>query len=355
MIKSLYKTLLPGLVAVVLLGSVAFSVNTPVASAQESEQQIAEMIKQLQAQIEGRGYHVEIFNMDVSDSGPRGDHGEFDIDFRITAFTEDVFIPNSTARGRGSVGVIYEVVENGGRVVTTGQTMANLDSSVRRDGSRYRVNKGESVDFELVVEYQPEYTGTYTVRLRTVRPEGDVTTRMPDRDDRFEVKFITLKGSREITGQTGQESNDATIQRLQQQLQALIAQLTQMLANLQGTLNSLTMTVYPYNNSTDTFEARFDAGQSNTYSHYEIDWGEGDNSQQTVRSRVATVCNSQWTCTAPPGMIHTYVKSGMQVSSKQAIGMLQAEDGNISMCHFEIHSVASGLTKSLNPSLWIGR
>jgi len=51
----------------------------------------------------------------------------------------------------------------------------------------------------------------------------------------------------------------------------------------------------------------------------------------------------------------TYVKSGMQVSSKQAIGMLQAEDGNISMCHFEIHSVASGLTKSLNPSLWIGR
>jgi murein DD-endopeptidase MepM/ murein hydrolase activator NlpD len=51
----------------------------------------------------------------------------------------------------------------------------------------------------------------------------------------------------------------------------------------------------------------------------------------------------------------TYVKAGSQVSSKQSIGVLQAADGNISICHFEVHSVASGLTKSLNPSLWIGR
>jgi septal ring factor EnvC (AmiA/AmiB activator) len=51
----------------------------------------------------------------------------------------------------------------------------------------------------------------------------------------------------------------------------------------------------------------------------------------------------------------TYVKAGSQVSSKQSIGVLQPEDGNISICHFEVHSVASGLTKSLNPSLWIGR
>jgi septal ring factor EnvC (AmiA/AmiB activator) len=51
----------------------------------------------------------------------------------------------------------------------------------------------------------------------------------------------------------------------------------------------------------------------------------------------------------------TYVKAGSQVSTKQSIGVLQPEDGNISICHFEVHSVASGLTKSLNPSLWIGR
>jgi len=52
MIKSLYKTLLPGLVAVVLLGSVAFSVNTPVASAQAmSAQQTTETIQRLQQQL----------------------------------------------------------------------------------------------------------------------------------------------------------------------------------------------------------------------------------------------------------------------------------------------------------------
>lgn len=51
----------------------------------------------------------------------------------------------------------------------------------------------------------------------------------------------------------------------------------------------------------------------------------------------------------------TYVKTGTQVSTKQSIGVLQEADGNISICHFEVHSVAGGLTKSLNPSLWIGR
>ena len=46
---------------------------------------------------------------------------------------------------------------------------------------------------------------------------------------------------------------------------------------------------------------------------------------------------------------------GSKVSSKQAIGSLLADDSGVSICHFEIHSVAGGMTKSLNPSLWIGR
>jgi murein DD-endopeptidase MepM/ murein hydrolase activator NlpD len=54
-------------------------------------------------------------------------------------------------------------------------------------------------------------------------------------------------------------------------------------------------------------------------------------------------------------MQETYVSVGSKVSSKQAIGSLLADDSGVSICHFEIHSVAGGLTKSLNPSLWIGR
>jgi septal ring factor EnvC (AmiA/AmiB activator) len=54
-------------------------------------------------------------------------------------------------------------------------------------------------------------------------------------------------------------------------------------------------------------------------------------------------------------MQETYVSVGSKVTSKQAIGSLLADDSGVSICHFEIHSVAGGLTKSLNPSLWIGR
>lgn len=54
-------------------------------------------------------------------------------------------------------------------------------------------------------------------------------------------------------------------------------------------------------------------------------------------------------------MQETYVSVGSKVSSKQAIGSLLADDSGVSICHFEIHTVAGGLTKSLNPSLWIGR
>ena len=51
----------------------------------------------------------------------------------------------------------------------------------------------------------------------------------------------------------------------------------------------------------------------------------------------------------------TFVKTGSKVSSKQAIGQLLESDGNVSVCHFEVHSVSNAGTQSLNPSLWIGR
>jgi hypothetical protein len=30
-------------------------------------------------------------------------------------------------------------------------------------------------------------------------------------------------------------------------------------------------------------------------------------------------------------------------------------DGNVSVCHFEIHQVVGGIPKCLNPQLWVGR
>jgi septal ring factor EnvC (AmiA/AmiB activator) len=50
----------------------------------------------------------------------------------------------------------------------------------------------------------------------------------------------------------------------------------------------------------------------------------------------------------------TYVSIGSKVSTKQAIGSLMI-DGNVSVCHFEIHQIVSGVPKCLNPQLWVGR
>lgn len=53
-------------------------------------------------------------------------------------------------------------------------------------------------------------------------------------------------------------------------------------------------------------------------------------------------------------MKETYVSIGSKVSTKQAIGSLLT-DGNVSICHFEIHQVVGGVPKCLNPQLWVGR
>ena len=49
-----------------------------------------------------------------------------------------------------------------------------------------------------------------------------------------------------------------------------------------------------------------------------------------------------------------YVKIGSKVITKQNIGSL-IQEGNISICHFEIHQVINGVIQSLNPSLWISK
>jgi murein hydrolase activator len=49
-----------------------------------------------------------------------------------------------------------------------------------------------------------------------------------------------------------------------------------------------------------------------------------------------------------------YLKIGSKVVTKQNIGSL-IQEGNISICHFEIHKVINGIAQSLNPSLWISK
>lgn len=81
---------------------------------------------------------------------------------------------------------------------------------------------------------------------------------------------------------------------------------------------SLTISLNVTPEDHDTFVANINVGQW-TYYTYEIDWGEGDSSTQTTRSRFVTVCNSEWTCRAPAGVVHTYGSPGYYTINVYAI------------------------------------
>jgi hypothetical protein len=51
----------------------------------------------------------------------------------------------------------------------------------------------------------------------------------------------------------------------------------------------------------------------------------------------------------------SYVKTGDKISTKQSVGSLMLDEGNLSVLHFEVHVVNGTLIQSLNPSLWISR
>lgn len=76
--------------------------------------------------------------------------------------------------------------------------------------------------------------------------------------------------------------------------------------------------VAPYGGNAFTFLAEVDLGKWTNYT-YELDWGEGDSSVQTKRSKVVTVCNSEWTCSSPPGQVHEYATSGLYTISFYAL------------------------------------
>lgn len=73
--------------------------------------------------------------------------------------------------------------------------------------------------------------------------------------------------------------------------------------------SNVSMDVSQYNDHSNMAIAEFDFGNQTDYT-YEIDWGEGDQSKQSLRSRVVTICNSVWTCSSPAGQLHTYKESG---------------------------------------------
>lgn len=121
---------------------------------------------------------------------------------------------------------------------------------------------------------------------------------------------LTLLAVVQSTPNLPQPMRDYAVQVAQQ----AIAQATQAIGQtaavpVSSSFPGVTLNVTPYTGTVDTFVANIAVGKWTDYT-YEIDWGEGDGSVQTKRSRVITVCNNPWNCSAPAGQLHQYGTTG---------------------------------------------
>lgn len=107
-----------------------------------------------------------------SDATLSDDEGSYEINFNVTAFDNDLYIPRSAARGTalGSAGVNYviEDASSGGDVVTAGTVASVLDSDADVVGGFYRVAEGDTESFTLNVEYDPAARSFYRLQLYSI-------------------------------------------------------------------------------------------------------------------------------------------------------------------------------------------
>jgi peptidoglycan hydrolase-like protein with peptidoglycan-binding domain len=95
---------------------------------------------------------------DVSD-----DQGVFTLKFDVTAFENDLWVNKTAASGTtmGTAGVNFLVQDNTGTQVAAGTSTASLTSTADTDGSRFKVNEGETETFTLTVNYDPTTAGSF--------------------------------------------------------------------------------------------------------------------------------------------------------------------------------------------------
>lgn len=107
-----------------------------------------------------------------SNSTSEDDEGSYSVKFDVTAFNRDIFIAKSALRGTtlGASGVnfIVEDTSLGGVETASGTVAAVLSSNARSEGNYYKVSEGQTNNFTLLVEYNPEYQSFYNVQLHSL-------------------------------------------------------------------------------------------------------------------------------------------------------------------------------------------
>lgn len=99
------------------------------------------------------------------------DSGGFSIMFDVTAFDRDLYIPRTAERGTtlGTAGVnfIIEDASTGEVITTAGTSSPLLDSDAREENGYFLVRRGETREFTLMVDYDPETTSFFRVQLHS--------------------------------------------------------------------------------------------------------------------------------------------------------------------------------------------
>lgn len=132
-----------------------------------------------------------------TDSTTADDEGVYTIEFEVTAFEDDLYIDDTATRGtvESNTGLNF-LLTVGGTATTAGTAVATVDSSAELDGGRYLVEEGSTETFTLTVEFDPNVTGSYKLRLYSVNfndTNADADTQqlaLPEED--FETSSLTI-------------------------------------------------------------------------------------------------------------------------------------------------------------------
>lgn len=81
--------------------------------------------------------------------------GVYSVKFDVTAFKSDIWLNKTNAQGTtmGTAGVNYLIRDTNGVVVVTGTSTASLSSTAETDGTRFKVNEGDTKTFTLSATY----------------------------------------------------------------------------------------------------------------------------------------------------------------------------------------------------------
>ncbi|GMU73952.1 MAG: hypothetical protein AMXMBFR44_1510 [Candidatus Campbellbacteria bacterium] len=100
------------------------------------------------------------------------DRAKFIIEFEVTAFGEDYYVPFGAASSteQSDEGVSFALLNDSNAVVAapTGTTTASLSSTADEDDSAYVVREGDTESFTLTVTYTPGAAGNFKLLLDDV-------------------------------------------------------------------------------------------------------------------------------------------------------------------------------------------